>query len=257
MQEEELTKTRDANGGDSDAQRRPRGFHHDAFRCGWHGPTGVAILYVDDHLAVWNKPSGELVHPGWARGEPTSMTCLRDALGRWVYPAHRLDRGTSGALVMALDSETARALGERFAAGEVAKTYLALTRGRPPEAVVVDHPVRKGEKGDARVPAVTAFERLGVSEVARCSLVAAFPKTGRLHQIRRHLKHLSHPIVGDVRYGDGRVNRDFRARFELRRLALHAARVQLAHPATGELLDVRAPLPADLAEPLERLGLTP
>ncbi|MEQ9317662.1 MAG: pseudouridine synthase [Polyangiaceae bacterium] len=217
----------------------------------------MAILYVDEQLAVWSKPSGELVHPGWARGEPTSMTRLRDELGRWVYPVHRLDRGTSGALLMALDSDTARALGELFAAGAVRKSYLALARGRPPEAIEVDHPVRKGERGDERVPAVTSFERLAVSDVARCSLVAASPRTGRLHQIRRHLKHLSHPIVGDVRYGDGRINRQFRSQFELRRLALHAIRIQLTHPATGESLDVSAPLPSDLSEPLAMLGLTP
>lgn len=219
--------------------------------------AAVGILYVDEHLAVWSKPSGELVHRGWARGEPTSMTRLRDELGRWVYPVHRLDRGTSGALLMALDSDMARALGELFAAGDVDKSYLALTRGHPPEAIVVDHPVRKGEKGDERVAAVTALRRLAVSPMARCSLVAASPQTGRLHQIRRHLKHLSHPIVGDVRYGDGRVNRDFRARFELHRLALHANRIRLVHPATGEVLDVDAPLPSDLAEPLAALGLTP
>ena len=91
--------------------------------------AAVGILYVDEHLAVWSKPSGELVHRGWARGEPTSMTRLRDELGRWVYPVHRLDRGTSGALLMALDSDMARALGELFAAGDVDKSYLALTRG--------------------------------------------------------------------------------------------------------------------------------
>ena len=217
----------------------------------------VGILYVDEHLAVWDKPSGELVHPGWARGEPTSMSRLRDALGRWVYPAHRLDRGTSGVVIMALDSDTARVLGESFAQGEVVKSYLALVRGRPATEIVVDHPVRKGEKGVERVPAVTAFRRLGVSEVARCSLVEASPKTGRLHQVRRHLKHLSHPIIGDVRYGDGRVNREFRARLSLRRLCLHACRIQLTHPVTREPLDVSAPVPADLADPLRVLGLSP
>jgi len=256
MLQVELTATGDANGGPAVTQRRPTG---DVGGAGWHGAVERVgdILHLDDHLAVWDKPSGELVHPGWARGEATSMTRLRDRLGRWVYPVHRLDRGTSGALLMALDKDTAKALGVLFAEGRVDKTYLALVRGRPPEAIVVDHPVRKGERGDDRVDAITELVRLGVSDVARCSLVEARPRTGRLHQIRRHLKHLSHPIVGDVRYGDGRVNREFRARFGLHRLALHAIGLAFDDPVSGERLAVRAPLPDDLAGPLEALGLLP
>lgn len=214
-----------------------------------------SIIHLDEHLVIYNKPSGELVHPGWARGEVTSMTRIRDTVGQWVHPVHRLDRGTSGALVMALDKATARALGALFAEGRVDKRYLALVRGHPEREGLVDHPVRKGEKGDARVDARTRYRRLAVCEVARCSLVVAHPLTGRLHQIRRHLRHLCHPIIGDVRYGDGRENRAYRARFDLHRLALHAEVLAFRHPVTGERLVARAPLPTDLAEPLARLGL--
>ena len=120
----------------------------------------------------------------------------------------------------------------------------------------IDHPVKKGEKGPERVPAVTRFVRRGVSPHARCSLVEAMPKTGRLHQIRRHFKHISHPLIGDVRYGKGDINRTYRSAWNLHRLALHAWRIRLTHPMTAEWLEIVAPMPADLAGPLEALGLS-
>lgn len=215
----------------------------------------IAIIHLDRHLVAVSKPAGELVHPGWARGEPTTMSRLRDALGGWVYPVHRLDRPTSGVVVMGRDPEMAAALATAWREGQVEKRYLALVRGVFPAAVDVDHPVPKGERGDPRVPAVTSFRRLAVSERDRCSLVEAIPETGRLHQIRRHLKHLSHPIVGDVRYGDGRVNRHFRASWSLTRLCLHAAQLVLRHPVSGATLRLEAPLPADLAGPWRVLGV--
>jgi tRNA pseudouridine65 synthase len=218
------------------------------------GREVLAVLHADEALIAVAKPAGELVHPGWARGEPTTMTRLRDALGTWVYPVHRLDRPTSGVLVMARNPETAATLGETWRSGRVEKRYLALVRGTFPEAVEVDHPVRKNERGDERVPAVTAFRRLGVSDRERCSLIEARPLTGRLHQIRRHLKHLSHPIVGDVTYGDGRTNRHYRAEWGLSRLCLHAERLALSHPASGEPLVLVAPLPHELAVVWRELG---
>ncbi|MBW2453499.1 MAG: pseudouridylate synthase [Deltaproteobacteria bacterium] len=213
------------------------------------------MLFVDDWLAVVAKPSGEVVHPGWARGEATTMTRVRNALRQWVYPVHRLDRGTSGVVVLARDPQTARALADCWHSGSVRKRYVALVRGTPPEQIMVDHAVRRGERGSERVSATTRFRRLAICSHARCSLVEAEPVTGRLHQIRRHLKHLSHPIVGDVHYGDGKVNRAFRAEWDLHRLALHAAAIRLDHPMTGEVLALSAPIPDDLAQPLAALGL--
>ncbi len=214
-------------------------------------PDALTLLYLDDHLAVVDKPPGLLVHRGWDRDRHVVMTVLRDQLGRHVYPVHRLDRQTSGALAFALSPEAARALGAQFEAGAVDKRYLALVRGVTPEAGLVDHPVPKDEDGP-RVPARTAFVRRFVFE--RFSLVEARPETGRLHQIRRHMKHLSHPLVGDVRYGKGDINRLFRQRFGLHRLALHAAWLSLAHPLTGARLDVQAPLAPDLRAVLEAVG---
>lgn len=202
---------------------------------------------------VVDKPSGLAVHRGWASDSVTAMTLARKAAGRWVYPVHRLDRGTSGVLVFALDPKTAARLGAMFSTGAVDKRYLALVRGVPPEEGTIDYPIPRSEKGE-RVSAVTCFRRLGVAR-DRFSWIEARPLTGRLHQIRRHMKHVSHPLLGDTRYGDGRENRRLRAEVGLHRLALHAASIRFPHPETGEPIEVAAPVPDDLRVPLERLGI--
>lgn len=220
-------------------------------------PTDVTknvpkILFQDNHLVAIDKPSGLAVHRGWAQDRQVAMTLVRDALGCWVYPVHRLDRATSGALLFALAPEIAARVQEQFRQGSVQKTYLALVRGITPEFGVIDHPVPGTLKGP-RVDAVTEFRRLATFE--RYSLVEARPRTGRLHQIRRHLKHITHPLIGDVRYGKGDHNRLFRERFGLHRLALHASSMTLIHPVSGEWLHLHAPLPDDLARPLTIMGL--
>ena len=213
-----------------------------------HAP---ALLYQDSSLVIVDKPSGVAVHRGWANERDVMLTRVRDAIGAYVYPAHRLDRGASGVLVFALDAASARSLGEAFAEGRVQKRYLALVRGVPPERLVIDNPVLKGERGGERVPALTEVERLEV--FGRYSLVAAMPKTGRLHQIRRHLKHVACPLIGDVRYGKGEHNRLFRERYGLNRLFLHAESLTFPHPQGGAPLSVHAPVGDDLAGPLEAL----
>jgi tRNA pseudouridine65 synthase len=218
--------------------------------------SAIELLYVDDHLVIANKPSGLLVHRGWANDDDVAMFRVRDAVGEHVHPIHRLDRGTSGALVFARSREVAATLMRALELGEVQKSYLALVRGTPPDDGTIDHPVPKSE-GAERVPAVTRFRRLARSSVDRCSLVLAEPLTGRLHQIRRHLKHVGHPLIGDVNYGSGELNRHYRATYGLHRLALHARRIHLKHPLTGEALEVTAPVPDDLGRALEQLGLAP
>lgn len=222
----------------------------------------LSVLYRDEALVVVDKPAGLIVHRGWAQDEVTALGLVRDMLGQWVYPAHRLDRGTSGALVFALSSETAGALGEAFATELVHKRYLALVRGLAPDAALVDHPIAK-EPGKPKLPAQTRVARLcnrpvvdeltGVSR--EYSLVEAEPRTGRPHQVRRHLKHLNHPIIGDVRYGKSEHNRLFQRRFGLERLALHAERISFPHPSSGARLVVSAPLPADLLSVFEQMDL--
>lgn len=213
----------------------------------------IELLFVDEHVVVASKPSGLLVHRGWDNDEDVALFRVRDAIGAWVYPVHRLDRGTSGALLFARSSEGAGVLGRAIEQGQIAKRYLALVRGEPPAEGVIDHPI-PGSEGGARVPAVTHYRKLGRSPIERCSLVEAEPKTGRLHQIRRHLRHLNHPLVGDVNYGSGEVNRHFRSIYGLHRLALHASYLAFPHPATGERIEVSAPLDPELRAVLARLG---
>lgn len=224
----------------------------------------MRVLYRDEHLLAVDKPSGLAVHRGWVDDEDTALDRARAIARMHVHPAHRLDRGTSGVLLFALSSEVASRLGVAFAEGGAHKVYRAIVRGHPPLEGVVDHPVRRGEERDSpRVPARTAFTRLATCEhpreghPLRYSWIEARPETGRLHQIRRHMKHLSHPIVGDVRYGKREHNHLCRERFGLARLALHACSLSFTHPMTGEPLHIEAEVPYDLASPLAAMGLTP
>jgi tRNA pseudouridine65 synthase len=218
------------------------------------GSSGIDVLFVDDAIVVVNKPSGLLVHRGWGADRDVAMFRARDAIGAHVYPVHRLDRATSGVLVFARTREAAAVLGQSFESRQVDKRYLALVRGRTPPSGVIDHPIPKGEDGP-RVPAITRFVSIAQSSVDRCSLVLAMPETGRAHQIRRHLRHLGHPLVGDVNYGSGEINRHYRATYDLHRLALHAHAIAFVHPVSRQRLAVTAPVPDDLGVPLERLGL--
>jgi len=211
-------------------------------------------LHRDEHLVVVHKPSGLLTHRGWGRDRDTALARVRDMIGARVHLPHRLDRATSGVLIAALDEETHRALAAAFAEGRVHKTYLALVRGHAPDAGRIDHPITLPDRAEA-LDAQTDYALLGHSPVERCSLLRVEPKTGRPHQIRRHLKHVDHPIVGDTRYGRGDVNRLYRERYGFHRLGLHALSVAFDHPRTGESLRVEAPLPGDFARVLDALGL--
>jgi tRNA pseudouridine65 synthase len=209
----------------------------------------IEILYRDADVVAVNKPSGLAVHRGWADDDEFAMTLVRDQLGQWVYPVHRLDRGASGVLLFGLSSEAARELCQRFERHEVEKCYVALVRGAPPDALTIDHPL-KPDNSDVPQPAVTHVRRL--AQHGRYAWVEARPHTGRLHQIRRHLKHIACPLIGDVRYGKGEHNRLFRERYELHRLALHAAELRLLGPSAQPLC-FQAPLPADLERALRLL----
>lgn len=214
--------------------------------------ANLTVIWRDEALLAVAKPSGLAVHRGWAAHEPTYALDLAKAIaGTWVYPVHRLDRATSGVLVFALEAAAAAAIGAQLEAHTVTKVYLALVRGVPPDAIVIDHALA-AEPGEEPKPAVTAVRRLAT--IGRYSLVEARPTTGRRHQIRRHLKHIACPLIGDVNYGKGDHNRLWRADHGLHRLALHAVRMDLDHPTTGERLVLRAPLPADLVEPLVHAG---
>ena len=179
------------------------------------------------------------------------MHLLRDQMGQWVYPVHRLDRPTSGVLLFALSEEAARRMGERFETQQVRKTYQAIVRGHIKQEGAVNHPLKpladfkrdkKRLQAKPAQSASTGFKRLGTFEwdvcvdkypTARYSWVELHPKTGRKHQLRRHLKHLSHPIIGDPKYGKSAHNRFFTERFGSERLLLAATELSFEHPFTG------------------------
>ena len=217
----------------------------------------LPILYQDDAIVVVNKPSGLLVHRSPIDRHETrfAVQLLRDQLGRHVFPVHRLDKGTSGALAFALDKATATALAELFASKQVRKTYVAVVRGWPQAAGVIDHPLDTVQDAyaptadSAPKPCRTVYRRLATVELpvrvdhyptSRYALVELEPKTGRRHQLRRHLAHVSHPIIGDSTYGKGRHNRLFAERYGVRRLLLACVRLGFDHPVTGERLRIAA-----------------
>jgi tRNA pseudouridine65 synthase len=225
----------------------------------------LPLLYRDEHLVVIDKPAGLLVHRSSldAHETDTVLDRLRAQLGRdetaALAPAHRLDKGTSGVLVLVRHAEAARRLGQAFDEGRVAKRYLALVRGWPAESVDLDHPLARDPElpstGQLRLPARTLFRRLARVEwpfavddrhpSTRYALVEARPLTGRRHQIRRHLKQLAHPIVGDATHGKGPHNRAVAAWLGVSRLWLHAVELALPHPADGRPLSLLAPPDAD------------
>jgi tRNA pseudouridine65 synthase len=233
----------------------------------------LPIVYLDAHLVAVHKPAGLLVHPSPVdrRETRSAMKLLRNRLHRWVYPLHRLDRPTSGLLLFALDPDTARRLGEAFERREVRKTYLAVVRGYAPVAGLIDHPLREPVDSLADPlanpdkpprPARTEFQRLATVELplpcdrhpsSRYSLLRLEPLTGRRHQLRRHMKHIAHPIVGDTSYGKSVHNRLFREHLDNTRLLLAAMELVLPHPAGGRRLRLSAPLEADFAALLRRL----
>jgi tRNA pseudouridine65 synthase len=232
------------------------------------------ILYQDPWLVAVSKPSGLLVHksPIDRHEKRFALQEVRNLIGRHVYPVHRLDKPTSGVLLFALDEAVAQKLSLMFRQGEVQKSYLAVVRGYLPESGMIDHPLKQmldtkvqKQKGITKEPqeAVTHYRRLGTVEmpfavsrypVARYSLVSLTPKTGRKHQLRRHMIHIFHPIVGDTKHGRGEHNRLFREKFDSHRLLLHAYEVAFVHPVTGKMVKVRAGLDETFARVLQTFG---
>jgi tRNA pseudouridine65 synthase len=233
----------------------------------------LEVLYRDDLLVAVSKPAGLLVHRSDLDRHETrfALQVVRDMVGRHVYPVHRLDRPTSGVLLFALTPEAARTVMAAFEERRVEKRYLAVVRGVIDGEGTVDHPLV--EEPDQRMPgallrpepqdAVTAYRRLAQVEIpvavgrhasARYSLVELHPHTGRRRQLRRHMKHLSHPIIGDTTYGDGSHNRLYRDDLGCRRMLLHAAELSFPHPESGETVVVTAPLDPAFGEIVDRFG---
>lgn len=224
------------------------------------------LLYRDEHLAIVNKPAGWLVHrTPLDKGETRFvLQTLRDQIGQHVWPVHRLDKGTSGVLVFALSAEVARTLGQAFESGDgLQKTYRTVVRGWPADEGLIDHPLKR-MPDDMRTermevqPAQSRFATLRRFELplphsqpqqgfasTRCAEVALEPLTGRRHQLRRHMKHIAHPIIGDATHGKGPLNRAVADLIGLQRLWLHAQSLELPHPVSGQRLRLASPLPSE------------
>lgn len=226
----------------------------------------LEILYRDDFCVVVNKPAGMLVHrTELAKYETVFlMQTLRDQIGRAVYPVHRLDRPTSGVILFAFSSSAARALSEQFEQREVCKTYWAIVRGWTDSVGCINHPLKEeldaladrlANADKAAQEAITDYRLIAQAELpfstqakfatSRYSCLEVVPQTGRKHQIRRHLKHIFHPILGDTTHGDLRQNQAVRQFCGVSRLMLHARSLQFFCLGKGEVQTVIAPVDQD------------
>ena len=220
----------------------------------------LEILYQDKYLVAINKPSGLLVHKSPIDKHETqfALQMVRDQIGQYVYPVHRLDKSTSGVLVFALSSEIASLLSEQFKTHTIEKEYIAVVRGYTKDSELIDYDLKvildkkaDRDRSDNKEPqsARTYYETLSQIElpypvsrypVARYSLVKLLPRTGRKHQLRRHMKHILHPIVGDTKYGRHEHNVLFREKFDCHRLLLHANKIKFVHPISKKTLELDA-----------------
>lgn len=230
----------------------------------------LPILYQDDHLVAVHKPAGLLVHRSPLASDATEFLIqrLRNQLGQRVYPLHRLDRPTSGIMILALSSQIAGHLGEAFSKQRIDKRYLAVVRGIGPVEQRIDRPLREedGTRPKAEMPAMAAISevrrlddvvlpvRIDRYPQARYSLMAVHPLTGRRHQIRRHLAGIGYPIIGDAKHGKGNHNRFFRDQLDCGRLLLAATQLSFEHPIERRPLSLVCPLDACMTRLFERFG---
>jgi tRNA pseudouridine65 synthase len=235
----------------------------------------LPILYIDEHLVIINKPPGILIHPTNidSKESVSVMKALRNQLDRWVWPVHRLDKPTSGILMFALDKESAKSLSDLFFNRRVKKKYKSVVRGITSIEETINYPLKdipdkkSGKKSggqDTLREAVTSYNllfsaelpfKVGPYETSRYSYLEIIPQTGRQRQIRRHLKHIFHPIIGDTTHGDGKHNRFFRDHFNCYRLLLHASEMQFNHPVTQKNLHIKAPLDQQFSDVIKQLQL--
>lgn len=227
----------------------------------------LSIIYQDADLVAIDKPAGLLVHPSGldAHEDRTALKLLRDQLGERLWPLHRLDKATSGVLLFARNAGAAREWGLAFEQGRVAKRYLALVRGWPEAAGEIDQSLARDpelpSEGQVRLPASTRYRRLecldwpfsvdGRHPTSRYALVEVEPLTGRRHQIRRHFKHIAHPLVGDTTHGKGAHNRAVANWLGVQRLWLHSEAMELG-TASGRIRIEARPGPEWAFSPAQR-----
>ena len=222
------------------------------------------ILYQDDALIAVNKPAGLAVHRSKMVGNADTflIDVLREQVGGTLYLAHRLDRATSGVLLIARSTEIAAALGEQFMGRDVHKQYLTVVRGWPePAEGMIDYPLPGSRDSGPRREARTCYRRLATVEVPialgrysqqRYAWVLAEPQTGRFRQIRKHMAHIHHPVMGDCQHGRSDHNRLYKQYFSCHRMLLHAWRLSFRHPVDGRPMVLEAPLDAAFQALLQR-----
>ena len=225
----------------------------------------IEVVYEDTELLAVNKPAGLLVHRSTIAADEKVFLLdqVRQQVGAPVFLAHRLDRATSGVLLLAKSREIAGELGKQFMARAVEKSYLAVVRGWPEAEGTIDYPLPDSRERSLRKPALTRWRTLATVELLialgkypqqRYALIEARPETGRYRQIRKHLHHVSHHIIGDTSHGRGDHNRLWRIHFGVHRLLLHAWRLTFTHPLSGVMLHLQAAPDADWNRVLARLG---
>lgn len=232
----------------------------------------ISVLFEDDGLVAVAKPAGLFVHRSLADRSANEFLVqkVRDQIGCFVYPLHRLDRPTSGLVLLAKSPESASRYGRLFMDQQMQKVYLALVRGFAPAEARIDRPLtssRGQRKSDSHPlsepqPAVTHIQTLEQFEIpvasdrhqtTRLSLLHASPFTGRYHQIRRHLAGISYPILGDAEHGDSRLNRCLQQHLRCARLMLAAVRISFLHPETQQTVTIECPPEASFQNVVEKL----
>jgi tRNA pseudouridine65 synthase len=228
----------------------------------------LEIIYQDEYFVAVNKPAGMLVHRTNIAFEENVLIAeklLREQIGQKVFPLHRIDRPTSGVLVFGLSSEAASLVQPLFPTDNVRKYYLTVVRGYMTDLHgIIDHPLKKKLYGDLQ-EAKSEYWSLSQNEIpvastaryptSRYSLLKVYPHTGRMHQIRRHLAHDRHYVIGDSTHGDNRQNHFFRDTFGMDNLLLHAWQFQFVHPFTNKEIKLEADLPDYFINICTTLGL--
>ncbi|TKT90452.1 pseudouridine synthase [Dyadobacter frigoris] len=212
-------------------------------------PVPLEIIYRDADLVAINKPHGLLVHRSFIAADTSefAVQILRDQIGQKVYPVHRLDRKTSGVLLFALNDRMNSLMQIQFQEGKVEKHYRAIVRGFTPDYLEIDYPLKRDD--GVVQEAFTAFETLQKKELdlpfgkhptSRYSLVDLHPTTGRMHQLRKHMAHIFHPIIGDRPHGCNKQNKFFKEYFEMDSMLLHAREIKFVHPDNQNILSISA-----------------
>lgn len=224
----------------------------------------LEIIYQDDHLIAINKPHGLLVHRSKIANDAKefALQLLRDQIGRHVNPVHRLDRKTGGVLLFAFEKEVEITMQKQFQESLVDKHYLAIVRGYTPKELEIDYPLAKenGTIQEAQTRFITLQQTeiniaIGQHPTSRYSLVEANPKTGRMHQIRKHFAHIFHPIIGDRPHGCNKQNRYFKEHFEMNTMLLHASKLGFKHPINGQSITIEASLQSEFKRTMGLLNL--